>query len=111
MKIYEFWFIFHCSQGSNWQYSITGSDNGFSTPTKWQAIIGINDGKFTNAYMCHSASMILKKNFSICVLLCVCWSIIYRFFCKSVSNPYIGPGNGLLPGGTKSAPEPMLTYH
>ena len=26
-------------------------------PTRWQAIIWTNDGYFTDAYMCHSASM------------------------------------------------------
>ena len=37
-----------CSQGSNEQYSIIGSD---------MAIIWTNDGLFTDAYMHHSASM------------------------------------------------------
>ena len=33
-----------------------GSPNGLA-PTRRQAIIGTNDGKFTDAYMHHSASM------------------------------------------------------
>ena len=33
-----------------------GSDNGLA-PTRRQAIIWTNDGKFTDAYMRHSASM------------------------------------------------------
>ena len=32
-----------CSQGTNWQYSSIGSDNGLAT-TRWQAIILTNDG-------------------------------------------------------------------
>ena len=34
-----------------------GSDNGLA-PTRQQAIIWTNDGKFTHAYMCHLVSMI-----------------------------------------------------
>ena len=45
------------SQESNWQYSSIGADNGLS-PIKRQAIILINDGCFTYAYMRHPASMI-----------------------------------------------------
>ena len=33
-----------------------GSDNGLPS-TRRQAIIWANDGKFTDAYICHSASM------------------------------------------------------
>ena len=40
MKMYEFWL---CSQGSNQQYSSTGSDDGLR-PTRPQAIIWTNDG-------------------------------------------------------------------
>ena len=32
-----------CSQGSNWQYTSVGSDNGLAL-TRWQAIIWINIG-------------------------------------------------------------------
>ena len=32
------------------------ADNGLE-PTRWQAIIWTNDGKFTDAYMSHSPSM------------------------------------------------------
>ena len=45
-----------CSQGSNWQYSSIGSDNGLA-PTRRQAIIWTNTGFFTGAYMRHSASV------------------------------------------------------
>ena len=41
---------------SNWQYSSIVSDNGLA-PTRRQAIIWSNGGKFTDAYMRHSASM------------------------------------------------------
>ena len=37
-------------------YSSIVSDNGLA-PTRWQAIIWSNDGKFTDAYMRRSASM------------------------------------------------------
>ena len=40
----------------NWQYSITGSDNGLGSSRR-QAIIWTNDGCITDAYMRHSASM------------------------------------------------------
>ena len=48
MMMYQFlinWTNFTevCSQGSNEQYSSTGSDNGLA-PTRRQAIIGTNDG-------------------------------------------------------------------
>ena len=57
MKMYEFrLFIEFCSQGSNYQYSSIGSDNGLA-PARRQAIIWTNDGLFTDAYMRHSASM------------------------------------------------------
>ena len=32
-----------CSEGSNWHYSIIGSDNGLA-PTRRQAMIWANDG-------------------------------------------------------------------
>ena len=38
---------------SNEQYSIIGSDNGLA-PTRRQAIIWIDDGKFIDAQMHHS---------------------------------------------------------
>ena len=41
---------------SNWQYSSIGLDSCW-TPTRQQTIIWTNDGKFTDAYMDHSASM------------------------------------------------------
>ena len=44
------------SQVFNWQYSSIGSDNGLA-PTMRQTIIWANDGKFTDAYMRHAASM------------------------------------------------------
>ena len=44
MKMFKFWLNFTevCSQGSNWQYSKIGSDNGLA-PNKRQAIIWTND--------------------------------------------------------------------
>ena len=45
-----------CSYWSNQQYSIVGSDNGLA-PAEQQAIIWTNDGKFTDEYMRHLASM------------------------------------------------------
>ena len=45
-----------CSSGSNLQYSSIGSDNGLA-PFRRQAIIWINDGSLTDAYMRHTASM------------------------------------------------------
>ena len=45
-----------CLQGSKKQYSSIGSDNGMA-PTRRQAVISTTDGKFTDAYMRHSASM------------------------------------------------------
>ena len=58
MKMYEFPLDFTevCFQGSNLQYSSNGSDNGLA-PSKQQTIIWTNGGWFTNAYMCHLASM------------------------------------------------------
>ena len=58
MKIFEFRLNVTevCSQGSNLQYSSNGSDNGLA-PSRRQAIIWTNDGKFTDAYMRRSASM------------------------------------------------------
>ena len=44
-----------CPYGSNKQYYIFGSDNGLA-PVRRQAIIWNND-YFTDAYMCHKASM------------------------------------------------------
>ena len=52
MKIYEFRLLFDQnvgSQGSDWQYSSIGSDDGWAL-TKRQAFIWINDRKFTDAY-------------------------------------------------------------
>ena len=57
MKMYKFRlkdFTEVYSQGSNKQYSSIGSDGGMA-PNRWQAIIWINDGLFTDAYMHHSA--------------------------------------------------------
>ena len=45
-----------CSWGSNNQYPIIGSDSGLA-PTRRQAIFWNSDGKFTEAYKRHSASM------------------------------------------------------
>ena len=45
-----------CSQGSNWQLSIIGSDNGLALSRR-QAIFWTNDGKITEAYMGHMASI------------------------------------------------------
>ena len=58
MKMYEFRLIFHWSLflGLQSTYSSIGSDNGL-VPTRRQAIIGTNDGEFTDAYMRHSASI------------------------------------------------------
>ena len=44
------------SLGSNKQYTSIGSDNGLS-PGRRQAIIRTNEGKFTDVFMRHSASM------------------------------------------------------
>ena len=55
MKMCKFQLRFHWIL-SNQQYSITGSDNGLA-PTRRQAIIWTNDGKLTDAYMRHLASM------------------------------------------------------
>ena len=41
-----------CSEGSNEQYYSISSDNGLA-PSRRQAIIWTNDGKFTDAYMRH----------------------------------------------------------
>ena len=49
-----------CSQGSNYQYPSTGSDNNL-VPARRLAIIWTNDSKLTDAYMRHSASMILRS--------------------------------------------------
>ena len=46
-----------CSLVSNYYNSSIGSDDGLA-PTRRQVIIWINDGKFTDAYMRHSTSMI-----------------------------------------------------
>ena len=45
-----------CSQGSNYQYSSIGSENGLA-PARRQAIIWTNDGYFTDAYTRQSALM------------------------------------------------------
>ena len=42
--------------GNNKRYFSIGSDNGLA-PTRQQAIIWTNDGKFIDAYMGHLASM------------------------------------------------------
>ena len=55
MKMYEFRLKFHWSL-FNEQYSSINSDNGLE-PSRRQAIIWSNDGKFTDAYMRRSASM------------------------------------------------------
>ena len=46
-----------CSQGSSWQCSFIGSDNGLALARR-HVIIWTNDSLFTDAYMRHSASMI-----------------------------------------------------
>ena len=46
-----------------------GSDNGFM-PTKRQAIIWINDGNFTDAYMRHSA-WVSQELSSVCIIGCL----------------------------------------
>ena len=58
MKMYKFWLRFHLSLVPRIQLTIfhIGSDNGLA-PVRQQAIIWTNDGKFTDAYMRHSASM------------------------------------------------------
>ena len=55
MKMYEFRLRFHWNL-SNPQYSSIGLDNGLA-PSRRQAIIWNNDGKFTDAYMRRSAPM------------------------------------------------------
>ena len=45
-----------CSHEINWQYFITGSDNGLA-PARRQAIIWTYDGQFADTYMRHSASV------------------------------------------------------
>ena len=57
-KMLEFRLKFHWSSFLRVQLTIfhQGSDNGLA-PTRRQAIIWSNDGKFTDAYMRHSASM------------------------------------------------------
>ena len=42
--------------GSNYQYSITSSDNGVAPSRQWTAICN-KDVYFIDAYVCHSASM------------------------------------------------------
>ena len=61
MKMFKFWLNFTevCSQGSNYEHSSIGSDNGLVL-ARQQVIIWNNDGKFTDTYMCHSASMSKK---------------------------------------------------
>ena len=56
MKIYDFGLIFDWIL-FNSQLSSIGSDNGLAQ-MRQQAIIWTNDGKFADAYMCHSASII-----------------------------------------------------
>ena len=58
MKMYEFLFIFHQSLFLRVELTICsiGADNGL-VPIRGQTIIWTNDGKFADAYMCHTASM------------------------------------------------------
>ena len=53
---FDYHFTDFCSKGSNKQYFSIDSYNGLA-PTRRQAIIWTNDGKFTDAYMHHSSSM------------------------------------------------------
>ena len=52
----DFWFHWSLFLGSNKQYSHIDSENSLAL-ARGQAIIWTNDGQFTNAYLCHSASM------------------------------------------------------
>ena len=54
MKLSNFKLIH--SVGTNWQWDSIDSDNSL-VPARRQAIIWINDGKFADTYMCHSASV------------------------------------------------------
>ena len=81
--------------GSNQQYSITGSDNGLEL-TRWQAIIWSNGGKFTEAYMRHSASMSELSSYLQLIKLeqleCQCSEDIMHCthdypYCCLISNP------------------------
>ena len=60
MKMHEFRLIFHWSLFLRFELTILvqiiGSDNGLA-PARRQAIVWTNDGKFTDAYMRHSAAM------------------------------------------------------
>ena len=58
MKMFEFGLKFHWSLFLRVELtnSSIGSDNGL-VPSRQQTIIWTNDGQFTDAYMCHSASM------------------------------------------------------
>ena len=53
---FNYYFTEICSLGSNQQYSSIASNNGLAL-TRGQAIIWADDGKFTDTYMHHSASM------------------------------------------------------
>ena len=67
---FKFWLGFHwsllpCVQGSNWQYSGIGSDNGLA-PARWRAIIWTNDDLlYWRIYTRHSASVGLSKYHSV----------------------------------------------
>ena len=54
-KVYNKDFNEVCSQGSIKQYPSIGSDHGLAL-TRQQAIIWTNDGRFSDAYICHSVS-------------------------------------------------------
>ena len=58
MKIYEFWLIFHLILflTAKLKYFSIGLHDAF-VPTRLQAIIWTNDGKFTDIYLRHLASM------------------------------------------------------
>ena len=58
IKMHEFRLTFHWSLflGSNQQYANIGSGNGLA-PTRRKAIIGINDGLITDAFMRYSVWM------------------------------------------------------
>ena len=64
MKIYEFRLIFHWNLILRFKLtnSSIGSDNGLALNRR-QAIIWTNDGKFTDAYMRHPASVIKTLQF------------------------------------------------
>ena len=75
-----------CSQRSTTKQPSIGSDNGLA-PTRHQAIIWTSDGKFTDAYMRHPASMSLQipnhkkpeKRWKIMYKLCFAYSSVVCF--------------------------------